>query len=167
MSVIILLVCVFIQRYLRFLSLPYRIDWISTFYNLCYQRFSQPMTSLPVLGLLLLVIPPLFLIILIFTAVEHLVGGVGYWVLTLVWCWYCLDMVDTSSVEDISSARSVVVTYFHHVFAVIFWFLLGPLWFLLGHLSGSFSFSLLAPFGSHLVAFGALSGFLFGSIQNR
>ena len=37
-------------------------------------------------------------------------------------------MVDTSSVNDISSARDMAKSYFHGVFAVIFWFLLGPLW---------------------------------------
>ena len=128
MSVIILLICVFVQRYLRFLSMPYHKDWVSRFYNLCYQRFSQPMISLPVLGLSLLVIPPMFLIILLFTVIEHLVGGVGYWMLTLVWCWYCLNIIDVSSVEDMPTARNMVETYFHRVFAVIFWFLLGPLW---------------------------------------
>ncbi len=128
MSVIVLLICVFVQRYLRFLSAPYHKDWVLPYYSLCYQRFSQPMASIPMLGLSLLVIPPLLLMILLFTVVEHLVGGIGYWVLTLVWCWYCLDMLDTSSVDDIPSARNLAKAYFHHVFAVIFWFLLGPLW---------------------------------------
>lgn len=128
MSVIILLVCVFVQRYLHFLSAPYHKDWVSPFYNLCYQRFSQPMISIPILGLSLLVIPPLLLMILLFTVAEHLTGGIGYWTLAMIWCWYCLNMVDTSSVNDISSARDMAKSYFHGVFAVIFWFLLGPLW---------------------------------------
>ncbi len=128
MSVIILLLCVFVQRYLRFYSAPYQIDWISPFFSLCHQRFSQQMASIPALGLLLLVLPPLLVMILAFNVVEHLVGGVGYWVLTLAWCWYCLDVMNVSTVDDITSVRSTVKAYFHRVFSVIFWFLLGPLW---------------------------------------
>ena len=132
MLVIILIICLLVQRFLKFSSASYQVDWVTPFYNFCFQRFYSQMTALPVLGFLLLLLPPLLLMIIIFNLVEHLVGDLGYWILVLAWCWYCLDVMDLSKYEsDPDSIKGISKAYFHRVFAVSFWFLIGPLWLVL------------------------------------
>ena len=129
MSVFILIICIFVQRYMHFYSQSYQVDWVSPFYSFCNRRFAQQMESIPLIGLALLVLPPLLFVICIFNLFEHLLGVTAYWVLSLVWCWYCLNVFDLSSrIDGVLSLGEVAKSYFHQVFAVVFWFLLGPLW---------------------------------------
>ena len=129
MSVIILLLCVFVQRYLCFYSQSCQFDWVSPFYRFLSHRFYQQMSSIPLLGLSLLILPPLLLVLVVFNLFEHIFGITGYWILSLVWCWYCLNVFNLSArLEGSSTLAEVSALYFQQVFAVIFWFLLGPLW---------------------------------------
>ena len=131
MATLALLIGLAVQKFLHFRSMQFRLDWCSSYYQWINKRFPSQLISTPILGLLLLIVPPLLVAVIVFSLVGHILGGVGYWVLLVVWFWYCLDLADVGQEAEASSAMQSVLPYFHGVFAVIFWFLFGPVWLVL------------------------------------
>jgi cobalamin biosynthesis protein CobD/CbiB len=128
-AIIIIFICLAIQKYLNFYSLSFNYCWVSWYQKIIVGWFSAKLSSTPILNFLLLTIVPALFIAIIFTVIYHVFDALGYWLLSAVLLWYCLDFKDPETSGDgCCNIDSGIVSYFHKVFVIIFWFFIGSWW---------------------------------------
>ena len=129
MTVIVILIGLALQKYLQFYNTPFHVSWVPAYHRWLTVRFAQFFQSSPVVNCLLLIVPPFVVVAIVFTLVYHIFDSVGYWILSLVWFWYCLDFKKHTALSGVDAGlEDRILPFFYGVFAVIFWFSIGPLW---------------------------------------
>lgn len=128
MAFVVVMVCIALQRFLKWGSYKHQIDWADPYFHWMVAKVEHIMKGHALTGLAILVLPVLLVVGIIFSLGFHLLGQVGYWVLAAVLLWYCLDARDIRQ-EPYADAEvnRVWELRYQHLFAVIFWFVaFGP-----------------------------------------
>lgn len=126
MSFIVILACLATQWFLNLSSAPYQLSWTGGYISWVRQKFSMLAQGHPLFSVLLLVLPVVIVASLIFTLVYHLLGHIGYLVLSLVLLWYCTDVVILKK-SPVSLSTCLFLESYQKLFAPLFWyFIFGP-----------------------------------------
>ena len=128
MALIIVLIALAIQRFVKFNSYSRQFDWAAHYFQWMSNRIKQITTGHGLIGLLILVVPVVLVTAIIFSLVYQLLGYLGAGVLQLALVWYCLDGRDIRKEPygDATTEKILLQTY-QHLFAVLFWYcVLGP-----------------------------------------
>ncbi len=115
MGFIVILVALALQYYLNFSSQPYRYDWMTPYFRWISSKMSLIETAQPIIAVATIILPLLILVSLVFGLVFHLLGNTGYFVLSLAWLWYALDVRSKTSSQALQHAL-------YEVFSVVFWY---------------------------------------------
>lgn len=128
MTLIAILVCLGLQRYLGLNSFEHQISWIEPYFKWMRGRLKQITQGHGFVGLLLLIIPLLLIISIVFALTYHLLGSLGYVILSVALLWYCLDARDLHKHPyENAHVADIFVLRYRHQFALLFWyFLFGP-----------------------------------------
>jgi len=126
MSFIVILACIAVQWFLNLGSTAYQFQWAGGYVSWMRRKFSALAQGHALFGVLLLVLPVVIAASLVFTIVYHLLGHVGYLVLSLLLLWYCIDAVILKQ-SSASSTSALFVQSYQKLFAPLFWyFVFGP-----------------------------------------
>lgn len=126
MSFIVILACLAAQWFLNLSSAPYQYQWAGGYIAWMRRKFSALTQGHAVFGVLLLVLPIVIAACLIFTLVYHLLGHIGYVILSLLLLWYCTDVVALKKSATPLSPQLFLESY-QKLFAPVFWyFVFGP-----------------------------------------
>ena len=140
MSLIVILICLSIQRFLKFNSYSYQLHWVDPYYKWMTGKFAQITKGHGFVGAAILVLPILVLVAIVFALVFSWLGLIGYAVLSIAIVWYCMDGRDRQKDPcENRSAQDLFITSYRNLFGVIFWYaLFGPvglaLYFVVGKL---------------------------------
>lgn len=129
MSFIIILICLGVQWFCNFSSAVYQGAWSSRYVGWMRQTFSALIQGHGLFLLLTLVLPLVIIVSLVFTLTYHLLGYIGYLILSLLLLWYCTDVTGLrSSSIKAHSASELMLQSYQKVFAPLAWyFVCGPL----------------------------------------
>ncbi len=128
MSLISILISLGVQRYAKFNSYSRQIDWLVPYVKWMQSKIKQITKGHGLVGVLILVLPILIAVSIVFSVTYHLLGLVGYVLLSIVLLWYCLDGRDLRQepYETKNVSKLFTLTY-EGLFGVIFWFFIfGP-----------------------------------------
>lgn len=128
MSFIVILVCFAAQWFLKVSGSSYEFHWASNYIAWMQKRFAALMQGHGTFAVLILVLPIVIAASLIFTFVYHVLGHVGYLILSLLLLWYCTDVLilKQTSAEPVATTDLFVKSY-QKIFAPLFWyFVFGP-----------------------------------------
>jgi membrane protein required for beta-lactamase induction len=125
MLLLVVLLALGVQRFLSFVPIPFQMDWFSVYYHWYVKQFKFITQGHALFGLSMLAVPLLMLVSLFFSLIYHVFGELGYWVVSAVLLWYCLDAREYPQPE-MAPLQSLSLSYVN-IFALIFWFaLFGP-----------------------------------------
>lgn len=128
MALIVVLLCLALQRYLHVNSYSRRFDWVSPYYHWLVNKVEYLSKCHGFVSLLIVVLPVVVVVSLLFAFTYHLLGVLGYTVLNLALLWYCADGRDLQKepYENVSAQDLFMRTY-ADLFAILFWyFVFGP-----------------------------------------
>lgn len=137
MKLLVIVFCLFSERYLVHAASHYRFSWFNKYFDAV--RKALPQTGLfanPDLILTLVILPLLIISVLALFLFHNIVFGLVYLILNVIIFYYCLGpgnafyplMEDAADKESYSAAQSYFAQVNNQVFAVIFWYIvLGPL----------------------------------------
>src|SRR3990167_392841 len=91
-------------------------------------QFSKLMQGHGLFAVLILLLPIVIVVSLIFTLVYHVLGHVGYLILSLLLLWYCIDVVILKQTAATStSTTDLFLKSYQKIFAPLLWyFVFGP-----------------------------------------
>lgn len=124
MALTALLICLFVQRILHFDSYNRRYNWFTHYYDWMKARFSKSSSWSGLLGVLLLVLPALVIFILFSVFVYYAIGMIGYYILTLIVLWYCLDARPLTKETHHGTVQVLLEQSYEGIFPIIFWLLI-------------------------------------------
>lgn len=126
MSFLVIAACLAVQWFLKFNSAPYQQNWVLPYVGWMRKQFSKLTEGHGLFGVLILVLPMLIVASIVFTVVYHLLGHMGYSILSLALLWYCVDVSEIKNA--ISTDLSLVFSSaYQKLFAPLFWyFIFGP-----------------------------------------
>lgn len=129
MALLVILIGLVVQRYLHFLSVDYRWAWFDRYFIWMAEKVEPVTKGHALLRLAILVLPPVLMVGILFGIIYHLTGLVGYFILSAIWFWYCVDGRDTQKRPYTMQSPNVLLDNgYRTVFGVIFWFaVFGPL----------------------------------------
>ena len=136
MTLLLMLIAIGVQRFLQFSSQSFQVDWVGGYYRWCERKIEYLTKGHGLLGITVLVVPVLFAVAIVFSIVFHVFGGFGYWVVSLVLFWYCIDARDLSK-QPYPGVGPVALlsTVYAALYGMIFWFaLFGPVGLVLYYL---------------------------------
>lgn len=128
MNIIVVLVCLGLQRYLHLNSFSHQVNWLTPYYQKLRESVPLVHQGHGMLGLAIIVVPVLVVVSLFFTLMFHLTTIVGYYLCSIALLWYCIDGRDYSK-EPLkpNTADNLLQSSYKNLFAILFWFfLLGP-----------------------------------------
>lgn len=128
MSFIVILVCLAVQWFMGLSGAMYEFHWAGHYIQWMRQRFSKLMQGHGLFAVLVLVLPIVIVVSLIFTVVYHVLGHVGYLVLSLLLLWYCIDATGLKQTPAATaSASDLFLKSYQKIFAPLLWyFIFGP-----------------------------------------
>lgn len=123
MALIVILICLGIQRYGKFNSYSRQLNWAEPYFAWMTTKLEATLKGHGLLGVSILVLPPLIGVAIIFSLIDGVLGGFGYAVLSIFLLWYCLDARDIRNdpYED-RSPENLFLTSYRNLFGAIFWF---------------------------------------------
>ncbi len=128
MALIIILIALVVQRFLKFNSIAYQIDWAPSYFHWMSSKVKLMTTCHSLWGLVILIVPIVILAAVIFGLTHALLGWFGAGVLQLVLVWYCLDIKDIYKAQDENTTtEAILLRAYQGVFVLLFWYgLFGP-----------------------------------------
>ena len=127
MSFLVIAVCLALQWFLNLSSASYQRAWAIPYSNYMQKRFSALLPGHRLFTLLLLVLPILIAISIVFTLLYHLFGQTGYRIASLLFLWYCVDVLCMKPSADDVSMDVLFLQSYQKVFALLAWyFVFGP-----------------------------------------
>lgn len=128
MALIIILIALVIQRFLKFNSITYQIDWAPSYFRWMKRKVTLITTCHSLWGMVILIAPIVIVAAVIFGLVHALLGWFGAKVLQLVLVWYCLDInAICKAQEENTTTESILLQAYQGIFALLFWYgLFGP-----------------------------------------
>ncbi len=127
MSIIILFICLILQRMLAFNYGSYQINWLQAYFRWVIAKVEYVTQGHSIIGIIILLMPVLIVFNLFFTLIYHLGGVYVYAIFNFILVWLCIDGRDLiKTFADLPPMELFVLSY-ERVFAVIFWFVVfGP-----------------------------------------
>lgn len=128
MSFIVILACLALQWFLSLSSATYEFHWAGHYIQWMRHQFSNLMQGHGIFAVLILVLPIVIVVSLVFTLVYHVLGHVGYLILSLLLLWYCMDVVMLKQTATTSiSTTDLFLKSYQKIFAPLLWyFVFGP-----------------------------------------
>ncbi|WP_304985003.1 regulatory signaling modulator protein AmpE [Coxiella-like endosymbiont] len=125
MALTAILLCLVIQWWLHFDSYSRQYHWFDAYFHWMKERFEHLSFWRGIGGVGIVVLPLLLIYILIALFVCHLLTIVGYYFLTVVVLWYCMD-TRSHAPENIAhvTVEEVLINAYRRIFALIFWLLI-------------------------------------------
>lgn len=129
MTLIVVLIALVLQRFLKFNSYSRQIDWASPYFAWVSSKVKYITTGHGLLSLAILILPLLIVSAIIFWLGYVLLGYLGSGILQVILVWYCLDARDARKEPYANPAsETLLLQSYRHLFAVLFWYcLLGPI----------------------------------------
>lgn len=126
MSFIVIVLCLGVQWFFSWESRDYQYDWLNPYFLWMKEKLPVLTTGHGLAGLLLLALPPVLLVSILFSLIYHLLGTLGYFVLSLAIYWYFLDLGQLTE-GSIEIDDQQLTTIYRNVFARSLWFFVfGP-----------------------------------------
>jgi AmpE protein len=129
MKLLAILMCVGVQRFLHLSSYGRRWDWFGVYFEWLNKKVELVTQGHALVALLVVLLPPVLMVSIGFALVYHLLGVLGYLIVSAIFLWYWMDARDYVKYplgEEATSEDYIEHTY-SSFFAVIFWyFLFGP-----------------------------------------
>src|SRR3989338_8591138 len=127
MSFIVILASLAIQWFLNFNSAQYEFHWANKYSQwMMNRKLSVIEKGHGFFTVLFLVLPAVIMVSLIFTIVYHVLGHIGYLILSLLLLWYCTDVAMLKK-SSAFSAPDLFLKSYQKLFAPLIWyFVLGP-----------------------------------------
>ncbi len=128
MTLIVILICLGVQRFLKFGSYSHQLKWVDPYFNWMSTKFEQVTKGHGFIATAILVLPVLIFVAIIFALVFNLLGTMGHAVLSIVFVWYCMDGRDARKepYENLT-LQDFFITSYRNLFGVLFWYgLFGP-----------------------------------------
>ncbi len=128
MTLLVIVVAIAVQRYLQFLSATYRWDWMGYYYEWMASKIEYVTKGHGLLGLAILVVPALLVVSMVFALMYHLLGALGYYILSVAIFWYCIDARDiVKQPYKAATPMKLLIKVYQSLFGMIFWFgVFGP-----------------------------------------
>ena len=128
MSFVVILACLAVQWFLNLSSTMYEFHWAGHYVQWMRHQFSKLMQGHGLFAVLILLLPIVIVVSLIFTLVYHLLGHVGYLILSLLLLWYCVDVVILRQAPAVTvSTTDLFIKSYQKIFAPLLWyFVCGP-----------------------------------------
>lgn len=128
MTLIIILVAIVLQRFLKFNSYSRQFNWASPYFQLMNSKVKQITAGHGLLGVAILVVPIVLVSAILFGVAYGIFGLIGTGVLQLALVWYCLDARDIRKEPyDNATSESLLLKSYQHLFAILFWYgVFGP-----------------------------------------
>ncbi|MBS0350455.1 MAG: regulatory signaling modulator protein AmpE [Proteobacteria bacterium] len=127
MSFIIIVLCLLLQRFNVFADWSYQIHWLSRHYHWIIQKVESVSQGHGLIGIIILLLPPLIITSLFFSLIYHFGGAILYAIFNFILLWFCIDGRVLINNLAISKEQLFILSY-QRLFAVIFWFIfLGPI----------------------------------------
>lgn len=119
-----ILLCVLIQRWLHFDSYSRQYHWFGVYFQWLKVRFRYLSFWHGIGGMGIVVLPLLLIYILMAVFTCHFLTIVGYYFLTVVVLWYCMDARPLAA-ENVAqqTVGEVLISAYQRIFALIFWLL--------------------------------------------
>lgn len=125
MALTALLLVLFVQRWLQFDSYRIQYDWFEHYYVWMKHRFDGVIRWTGMIAAIIVILPAWLLFILFALLIYHLIGIIGYYVLSVAVLWYCLDAHPLNKMsKDRLTPRQMLVIIYQELFAVVFWLLI-------------------------------------------
>src|SRR3990167_1623166 len=124
MALTAILLCLLIQRVFHFDSDSRQVNWFEYYYEWVKNSFPTTIQLPGFIRALIILFPPLLLFIIIVGIVYYFVGVIGYYVLTLLILWYCLDLRPLAQLPEKETFQKITDKSYQNIFATIFWLLL-------------------------------------------
>ncbi|MFW0089145.1 MAG: regulatory signaling modulator protein AmpE [Coxiella endosymbiont of Haemaphysalis japonica] len=118
------LLCFLIQRWLHFDSYSRKYYWFDAYFQWLKAQFRHLSFWHGIGGIGIVVLPLLLIYILMALFICHLLTAIGYYFLTVVVLWYCMDArpLATENVAQLT-VDEVLINAYRRIFALIFWLL--------------------------------------------
>lgn len=128
MTLIVLLICILLQRFLGLKSYIWQVNWMDHYFQWLVSKFNYTVQSHGAIGFLIVILPLLIIASLLFALDFRLFSFIGYLILSVLLVWYCLDSRDLKKDPLLGATSADLFMYtYQHQFAIIFWYaLFGP-----------------------------------------
>lgn len=127
MLFIVVLICLAVQWFLQFGSAGYQYCWEVQYFQWMRSRCEALTKGHALFTAILLVLPVVVIASLLFTLVYHVLGHVGYLVLSLALLWYCTDLTAFKKLPADATSTNLFIQSYQKLFAPLFWyFVFGP-----------------------------------------
>ena len=127
MALIAILLCLTIQRWFHCDIYTRRYYWFESYYQ--WLRLHSSQTSIwwnGFSGVVIVILPLLATYVLISIFIYHTLTIIGYYFLTVIVLWYCMDARPFVHVKEGAIAKKMFIHVYQYLFALIFWlFILG------------------------------------------
>lgn len=129
MTLISLLICLGLQRYLQLNRYTFGREYFAHYYTFIKHKLPAATHTNGFVAISVILLPLLIVIALILTLTDQLLGPILYFILSTAILWYCLDGRNLTKEPYPNSNIDMLFTLtYHRVFAIIFWFaILGPM----------------------------------------
>lgn len=128
MALIAILLCLAIQRWFRFDNYTKRYYWFESYCRWLRVHFGHTLFWHGFGGMIIIILPLLVTYILISLFIYYTLATIGYYFLTVIVLWYCMDARPLVQIRDRVITRQVFIYVYQNLFALIFWiFILGPI----------------------------------------
>lgn len=124
MAFTVVLIALLLQRFLATAKVEVPVArWYGDYYGFLKQRWHAAGFWQPWPVLLLVVLPLWFVLSLLFSLTYHWFGLIFYYVLSLAIVWYSIDArrLNVNLLER-KNTEQVLITHYHPVFVVVFWY---------------------------------------------
>lgn len=128
MSIIIIIICIVLQRLLAFDYYSYQLKWLEAYFRWLLNTVDYLTEGHALASVLILLMPVVIAFVLFYSLIYHFLGVFVYAIFNFILVWLCIDCRDLikKPYPNLRTADFFVITY-ERLFAVIFWFVVfGP-----------------------------------------
>lgn len=125
MALIIVLLCIGLQRFLGWYRFGHQLQHLDTYFHWMITKCSPVSKGHGLMGVLLVVLPALIVVSLVFTAASYLLGVWSYYLLATALLWLSIDARDLEKYPYADAkASDLFLTTYQRLFAIVFWFVI-------------------------------------------
>jgi len=123
MTLIIILIAIVVQRFMKFNSYSHQFDWASHYFQWMNSKVKSITTGHGLVGVAILVVPIVLIAAIVFGIAYGFFGLLGVGILQLVLVWYCLDARDIEKEPfEKATSETILLTSYRNLFANLFWY---------------------------------------------
>lgn len=128
MSFFVVLACFAIQWFLGVTGAQYEWSWAGKYTQWMSKHFQSLEKGHGIFTLIIMILPIIIVASLVFTIAYHLLGHIGYLILSLLLLWYYTDIIFLKQANTAATAAELLLKAYQKIFAPLFWyFVFGPI----------------------------------------